>query len=190
VVVKGAVLIAWAVLGAVGCAARAPGVVPATTLPGSDGASHDLRRTAAGSHATVLTFFSAHCPCQRAHDARLAELYARYAPRGVAFVAIDSEASSSLALDTAEASARRLPFPIVSDPGGNMADALGADYATYSVVVDAAGRVVYRGGIDSDKNELHDDATPFLARALDQWLAGRSPDPAEAKALGCALRRR
>ena len=50
----------------------------------------------------------------------------------------------------------------VRDPGATLAKELGAQYATYSVVLDADGRVRYHGGIDSDKNHLHDDATPYL----------------------------
>jgi peroxiredoxin len=174
----------------IGCAtARAPGV-PEVTLPGTDGALHDVRAAAGHARATVLTFFSAHCPCQRAHDDRLRELYERYAPAGVAFLAIDSEADSSLAVDTGEARQRHFPFPIVSDKSGLFADAFDAEYATFSVVIDPSGRVLYRGGLDSDKNHLHADATPYLKNALDQWLSGRAPDPSEAKALGCSLRRR
>src|SRR5262249_9230239 len=154
------------------------------TLAGTDGASHALRRAPPGARATVITFFSAHCPCQRAHDERLVALASRYGPSGVAFLAVDSEADSSLAADVAEAKARRLPFPILSDPTGAVANAFGAQCATYSVLVDTTGRILYRGGIDSDKNHVHADATPYLAIAIDQWLAGRTPDPAESKAFG------
>ena len=79
------------------------------------------------------------------------------------------------------------PFPIVLDRGGRLADAVGADYATYSVVVDRQGRIHYRGGIDTDKTHLHVDATPYLRDALDDLLAGRSPRVAEGKTLGCSL---
>jgi hypothetical protein len=49
------------------------------------------------------------------------------------------------------------------------------------------GIVRYHGGLDSDRNELHDDALPYLGNALDDLLAGKSPRTAESKALGCAL---
>ncbi len=136
---------------------------------------------------TVLEFFSAHCPCQAQHDARLRELYIRYAPRGAAFRAVSSEESLDRAGEAAEAARRRYPFPLVHDEGGQLARALGADYATYTVVVDPGGHVLYRGGIDSDKRDLHDDARPYLANALDDALAGRPVRVPEAKTLGCAL---
>ena len=136
---------------------------------------------------TVLEFFSAHCPCQAQHDARLRELHARYAPRGAAFRAISSEESIDRPGEAAEAARRRYPFPLLHDEGSQLARALGADYATYTVVVDARGRILYRGGIDSDKRDLHDDARTYLADALDDALAGRPVRVPEARTLGCAL---
>ena len=140
-----------------------------------------------GAKVTVLEFFSAHCPCQAQHDARLRDLYARYAPRGAAFRAVSSEGSIDVAAESLEVARRHYPFPIVHDAGGALARSLGAEYATYTLVVDTNGRVLYRGGIDSDKRDLHDDARPYLANALDDALAGRAVRVPEAKTLGCAL---
>jgi len=173
--------LAWAVLalGLAGpsCAARAPAIAPDAV----DAAP------AAGARLTVLVFFSRHCHCLDAHEPRLRALALAYAPRGVAFSMIDSETGGTAERDAAEAKARGYPFPIVVDPGARLAARLGARYATYSVVLDAGGRVRYRGGIDTDKTHLRDDATPYLANALDDLLAGRAPRVAEGKALGCAL---
>ncbi len=175
-----------------GCSARpqAPPHVPNLALPGTDGASHRLAELGTRAPLTVIVFFSTLCPCQRAHDARLRELFARYHARGVEVVAVDAEATGSLASDRDEARARSYPFPILSDPEGAVADALGAEYATYAVVVDGAGRIRYRGGIDSDKKYLTDDAQLWLRDALDDLLAGREPRRAETTTLGCALRRK
>jgi hypothetical protein len=108
----------------------------------------------------------------------------------VQLVAVDSEAGSTLAADRAEAQARGYPFPILSDPEGAAADALGATWATYAVVVDAAGRVHYRGGLDSDRLHLTEGASFWLRDALDRLLAGREPETAQTETLGCTLRRR
>ncbi len=163
--------------------------VPAAALPGSDGAAHRIADLARGAPFTVVTFFSADCPCQRVHDARLREMAAGYRARGVAFVAVDSEATATPAGDADEARRRGYPFPLLTDARGAVADALGAEYATYTVVLDASLRVRYRGAIDSDKAHLTDDADPYLRDALDRLLAGREPERAATEALGCALRR-
>jgi hypothetical protein len=136
---------------------------------------------------TVLVFYSPTCHCLEQHGARLRALYDAYHPRGVQFFLIDSEVRGSPERDEAEARRRGYAFPIVRDVGATLANELGATYATYSVVLDDAGRIRYHGGIDSDKIHLHEDATPYLQEALDDLLAGRPPRRAEAKTLGCAL---
>ena len=75
------------------------------------------------------------------------------------------------------------------DAGAKIADELGAEYSSFTVVTDARGRVRYRGGIDSDVDALHDDAVPYVASAVEDVLAGREPRFVEEKALGCALRK-
>ena len=88
-----------------------------------------------------------------------------------------------------EARRRGYPFPILRDRGAKLAEALGAKYATYSVVLDPQARVRYRGGIDTDKSHVHDDATAYLSDALDDLLADREPRVAEGKTLGCSLQK-
>jgi hypothetical protein len=105
----------------------------------------------------------------------------------VAFVAVDSGAGASGARERGAAARRAYPYPILIDARGSVSRALGAEYATYTVVVDRAGRRVYAGGIDSDKTHLQEDATPFLRDALDDALAGRPLRRPEGKVLGCAL---
>jgi hypothetical protein len=169
--------VAW--LAFVACAACAPS--------GAHVASIDPAALPSRAPWTVLVFFSPTCHCLEQHDGRLRALHDAYQARGVQFLMMDSEVHGSESRDQAEARRRGYPFPILRDPGATLANQLGAQYATYSVVLDAAGRVRYHGGIDSDKNHLHDDATPYLRDALDDLLAGRAPRIAEGKTLGCSL---
>lgn len=177
----------WALLSAIFCAcSSAPSArFPEQPLLGTDGA----RRTLVDPSArfTVIEFFSAHCPCQAEHDARLAALHAKYSPLGVSFVAVDSEADASPARDRAEAQRRGYPYPLLIDSEGTVAGALHAEYATYVVLVDRERRILFRGGIDSDRSHLRDDATLYLAEALADLVAGHPVRRAEAKALGCSL---
>jgi AhpC/TSA family len=151
------------------------------------GGSLDLRRAAETARLTVLVFFSPHCHCLDEHQPRLRALYAEYQTQHVQFLMIDSEVGSSPERDAEETQRRGYLFPILFDRGGRLAELLGAEYATYTVVLDAEGRIRYHGGIDTDKTHLHDDATPYLRNAIDDLLAGRAPRVASGKALGCAL---
>lgn len=136
---------------------------------------------------TVFVFVAANCPCLDAHVERLTALARDYSTRGVQFIGVDSEVDATS--EVAASEARALTFPVLLDRGAKLAEAFGAEYATYSVIVDRQGRVVYRGGIDSDKRKLHADATPYVRDALDDLLSGGAPRRATGKTLGCTLRK-
>ncbi|MDB4934297.1 MAG: putative secreted protein [Labilithrix sp.] len=159
------------------------------TLVDTKGGAATLPDDLARAKLTVVVFYSEHCPCFRVHEARLLELERAYAAHGVRMLLVDSEVSATTERDARAAAERGLPA-IAIDPGAKLADALAADYATYTVVLDARGRVRYRGGIDSDKDRLRDDTKTYLRDALDDLVAGREPRIAEGKALGCALQKR
>ncbi|HRG97209.1 MAG TPA: redoxin family protein [Polyangiaceae bacterium] len=188
-------LVALVALTVAGCAPAAASAPAATSGPSlssarlvpSSGAERAVEEVLATTPWTVLVFVSAACPCLDAHKGRLAELAKVYGPRGVQFIAVDSEVGTTR--EGAAATSVALGLPVMLDPGAKLASALDADYATYSVLLDRRGRVVYRGGVDSDKRKLHDTATPYLRDALDDVLAGAPPRRAEGKALGCMLRK-
>jgi hypothetical protein len=90
--------------------------------------------------------------------------------------------------DRDEATRRHYPFPILIDDKAKVAKIYDAEYAGHVVVLDRTGAVAYRGGIDSDRVHMTEDATPFLRHALEDLLAGRPPRVAGTKVLGCALR--
>jgi hypothetical protein len=159
------------------------------TLEGTDGAAHALVARAPHAYLVVI-FFSADCHVLRAHDERIRKLAADFAPESVQFLAVDSEVGATLEQGRAELSRRGYPFPLVVDRGGAIAQRLGAEYAGYTVIVDREGVVRYRGGLDSDRVRLRDDATWYVRDALRDLLSGRAPRRAEGKALGCALRLR
>lgn len=163
--------------------------VRARVAPVREGGTLDARALASDATLTVFVFFSPDCHCLRQHEARLRDLDATFRARGVQFFMVDSEVRASIERDAEEARRRAYTFPILVDRGARLADAVGAEYAAYAVIVDRSGRLRYRGGVDSDKDHLHADATPYLRDALDDLLAGRDPRVANAKTLGCALQK-
>lgn len=171
--------------------ARAPSTpaLPPLQLVDTAGGTTTLPADLERSRLTVFIFYADHCPCFRVHEGRLRALARDYGERGVRVVLVDSEVSATVERDARAVAERGLPA-ITIDRGARLADALGAGYATYSAVFDASGRLRYRGGVDSDKNVLHDDAHMFLRDALEDLLAEREPRVTEGKALGCALQTR
>jgi hypothetical protein len=183
---------AWAmVLAMMAACASAPPVRVATAerREGTDGAQHAIVPLEPHVY-TVVVFFSTECHVLAVHDERIRKLAADFAPRGVRFLAVDSEVGATLDRDRAEALQRHYPFPIVIDRGGELARTLGAAYSGYTVVLDRDGTVRYQGGIDSDRVHLRDDAVHYVSDALTDLLAEKAPRVTESKALGCALRLR
>lgn len=171
-------------------AAAAPaGSVLDVSLQGTDGKTSTLRERMGGKRFLVLTFFSATCPCQVLHDPRIRALHEQFGD-DVAVLSIDPEAHSSIDVDRAEVKKRSHPFPILSDPDGLVAGAFDARFATYTVILDAAGTIHYRGGWDTDRTRLTDGASQWVRDSVASLVAGKKPEVAETKAFGCYLRRR
>jgi hypothetical protein len=183
---------ALAAIVAGGCATSRPGGLAAASsfpLIGPGREAIDAGRLIGAAPFTVLVFFSPDCRYLDAHEARLRALFEADGPRGVQFAFVDSEVRGSPERDAEEGRRHGYPFPIFEDPRGRLADAVGAEFAGYVVVLDPAGRVHYRGGIDSDRTTLHDDADSYLKDALDALLGHGEPRITEGKALGCALQK-
>ncbi len=160
---------------------------PPTSLLAVDGARHTLTDYTRRAPWTVIMFVSSTCPCMASHRDPLEDLAAAYAPRGVQFLAVESDVTTTPAGLAAEA--QEYSMPLLKDEGARLANAVGAESATYTVVVDREGRVRYRGGFDSDRVTRHPDATPYVRDALDDLLAGKPPRRPETNALGCMLRK-
>ncbi len=186
---------------AVGCgAASSPGTAPPTTveepnpltipLRGLDHGKSSVAAESEGARFVVVEFFSHHCPCQAAHDKRIQALYDAYHSRGVSFVLVDSEEGATVERDRQEAEKRGYVFPLLLDSGAALATRLGAEFATHAVILDrSSGKILYRGGIDSDHSHLTEDATPFVKNALDDLLAQKPVRKTDTKPLGCVLHR-
>jgi len=179
-----------AVLAAVGCTSvREPASAHDVALVSPEGSGVPFDQWVGRAPWTVFVFVAKDCPCLDAHGDRIVALARRYGPRGVQFLGVDSEVGSTPASASREAARLGFPFPILVDRGAELANVFDAQYATYSVVVDRSGHVVYSGGLDTDKRKLHDDATFYVQEALDDVLAGKPPRRSTGKALGCSLRK-
>lgn len=138
---------------------------------------------------TVLVFYAPDCPVQKAHDARLRELVATYEVKGVTFAAVLSEAGADVAEERAEVIRRGLAIPVLEDRGAVLADALGVEYSTHSVLLDGSRKVLYSGALDGERTHLTDKGEPYLKIAIDDAIAGRPVAKAKVEPLGCPLKK-
>lgn len=145
----------------------------------------------------VVAFLGVECPLAKLYAARLNDLAERFAPRGVAFVAVDSNVQDSLAEIRAFARTHELRFPLMKDLGFQAADRFGATRNPEVFVVDLADKVRYRGRIDDryqvglHRDDSSRDPTDVgdLARALDELTTGREVSVPATTSAGCLLTR-
>ncbi len=131
---------------------------------------------------SVVVFLSPSCPCSRGHESALATL-AQQNPR-VRFLGVVSGDAPDAPAHFRNGS---LPFPVIAEREHAWADAFDALNTPHAFVI-AQGEVVYRGGVD-DSRDVERANRHYLRDALGDVLAGRKVAKAEARAVGCAIRR-
>jgi peroxiredoxin len=162
--------------------------VPAFTLPDTDGADHSL----AGEGPVVVIFTCNHCPYALAWQDRIADAARDYSGRGVRFLAINSNDAERYPRDSYEAMQERVrtedwPLPYLRDESQEVARSYDAQVTPDVFVIDAEGKLRYRGAPDSDYAEPSQNGA-WLRGALDALLEGRDPDPAETTPVGCTIK--
>ena len=78
-------------------------------------------------------------------------------------------------------------FPYVVDATSDVARAFGASRTPEVFLFDAAGKLVYHGAVDDNK-DASKASKPYLKNALDAVLAGKAVEMAETKAIGCSIK--
>jgi peroxiredoxin len=138
--------------------------------------------------ATVVLFVATQCPVSNAYNERMAALARDYTPKGVRFLAVNSNKQESASEVGAHAAKHGFSFPVVKDPNNVIADQWGAMVTPESFVLDESGVLVYHGRID-DSQDAANVKSRDLQEALDAVLAGRTPEKQETKAFGCTIKR-
>ncbi len=163
------------------------GVEQVVTL---DGSPASLSRLAADG-ALVVALRDVDCPLSRRYGPRLAELEARFTPRGVAFLHLDVSTIDTGPMLAGALADSGLRGPAVLDPGGTvLGRALRAATTTEVFVLDRARTLRYRGAIDDQYGLGYAAAAPtetFLADALEAVLEGRDVTVPATTAPGCLL---
>ena len=142
--------------------------------------------------AIVVVFVGTECPLNNQFLPRLAELHKEYSPKGVQFLAINSNRQDTLDRVAVHARKHNLPFPVVKDPGNKVADAFGARRTPEAFVLDGGLVLRYQGRIDDQYGIDIQRPKPTrrdLAEALDDVLAGKEVRRSTTPVAGCLIAR-
>jgi peroxiredoxin len=162
-------------------------VAPDFTLPDADGNQHTLA-SLKGKSGTLILFVATECPVSNAYNARMQKLAEDYRAKGVNVVGINSNEKELAARIKQHAAEKGLTFTILKDTGNVVADRFDAKVTPEAYLLDASGKLVYRGGIDNSRNG--DAITASALRdAIEATLAGKPVEKSEVNAFGCSIKR-
>lgn len=163
-----------------------PGIgdaVPDFETTSLQGEPVSLKAALAGHKAVVVLFLSTVCPYANYFAEHLRELDQQYGPRGVLFIGVNPNGWESRDEVAEHAQKRGFAFPMIKDEGHTITDRLGASATPEAFLIDASGRLRYRGWVKSRQE------SPDLQHALDAVLEGRPVRRPVTKAFGCAVDR-
>jgi peroxiredoxin len=170
---------------------------PAFSAPDSNGKLWSLAELK--GKVVVLETTNQDCPYVRKHydSTNMQTQQREAAAKGVVWLTVASSAPGEQGHVTAAQAndftrtRNAAPAAFLLDPQSRIARAYGATVTPHMYIVDAAGVLVYKGGIDSIRSSNPADvpkATQYVRVALDQVLAGKPVAEASTRAYGCTLK--
>lgn len=140
----------------------------------------------------VVAFLGNECPLARLYAPRLVALAREFESRGVAVLAINSNAQDSLTEIAQFARTHEITFPILKDADHQVAGLFAAERTPEVFLLDADRTVRYHGRIDDQYGigyQRNEPTRRDLAVAIEELLAGKAVSVASTPAIGCYIGR-
>jgi peroxiredoxin len=167
---------------------------PDFTLPSLNGENVKFSEYAKGS-ITVVEWFNPECPFVVKHHEKnptFKNLFKTYNAKGVKFLAINSGApgkqGNGVEKNKKAAAAWTIGYPILVDEAGEVGQLYGAKTTPHMFIVDKTGKIIYAGAIDNNNSAEKAGDVNYVAKALDEVLAGKPVSESETKPYGCSVK--
>ena len=144
--------------------------------------------------ATVIMFICNHCPFVKHVNTQLVSMANDYMPKGVSFIAINSNDVNNYPEDSPEKMKKlgeflRYPFPYLFDETQETAKAYDAACTPDFYIFDGDGICVYRGQLDNSRPGNGKPVTgKDMRSALDNILAGKKINTPQKPSIGCNIK--
>ncbi|MCU0303071.1 MAG: thioredoxin family protein [Thermoanaerobaculales bacterium] len=140
----------------------------------------------------VLEWTNPDCPFVKRHnqEGSMKNLTSAYSDAGVVFLTVNSTNYMDRAANADFAAAQSIGWPLLVDQDGTVGHAYGAATTPHMFVIDRTGKIVYAGAIDDDPRGSKPAAerTNYVAKALDEVLAGKPVSTPETTPYGCSVK--
>lgn len=147
----------------------------------------------------VLEWFNHGCPFVKKHydSGNMQKLQKQFTDKGVVWLSVCSSAEGRQGFQSAEKHKEMFkekggaPSAVLVDADGKVGKLYDAKTTPHMFIINKEGILAYAGAIDDtpgvDKNEVK-DAKNFVAKALDELLAGKAVSVSSSKAYGCSVK--
>ena len=165
---------------------------PDFTLKAADGKSYHLADLKGKN--VVLVWMNPDCPVSKADmdKGTVNAAVDKYAGKNVVILQIDSTGKdggasterSKMAIDK-----WKLKAPVLEDFDGTVGHQYGAKTTPHVFVIDAEGKLAYKGAIDNKESagKAKEGAINYIDATLDALLAGKTPAVQSTQPYGCAV---
>jgi len=137
---------------------------------------------------SVLVFLSMNCPCSRSHQPILKKLHEDFSGDQFQLIGVHSNVNESVEHSLNYFRDSGLPFPVIQDEGGRIANELGAYKTPHAYILDPHLQIIYQGGVDNTSDASR--ATQHFVRDnLNQLKKGEKIQESKRRVLGCQILR-
>ena len=136
--------------------------------------------------ALVVVFMSARCPCSNSHFPVMTKLAQKY--KDVRFLAVHANTDEPVKEAQSYFKLINLPFPVLEDEHGKVADQFKALKTPHVFVLAPDGKILYQGGVTNSSMADQADRN-YLNEALEDIHKGQKVRSAEGRTLGCVIAR-
>lgn len=146
-----------------------------------------------GAEGYIIIFTCNHCPYAIAYEDRIIDLHNEMEPKGFPVIAINPNDPKVQPDDSFEKMKQRadekgFPFKYVLDDGQKVYPKFGAERTPHVFLVDKNRVLQYIGAIDDNYKSEDAVEKEYLRDAIQAIKAGKKPQPATTKAIGCTIK--
>lgn len=80
--------------------------------------------------------------------------------------------------------------PYVIDENSRLANTFGASHTPEVFLFNKEGKLIYKGAMEDNPSRPAESKVMYLQNAMDNMIAGKQPDPAQTRSIGCAIKRK
>jgi len=167
---------------------------PSFKLPNVAGGNVELEKYARNSKGTIIMFICNHCPYVKYINTKLVDIANEYMPKGIAFIAINSNDVENYPEDSPEkmkvvAMKEIYPFPYLFDEDQEIAKKYEAACTPDFYLYDAELNLNYRGQFDASRpGNAKEVNGEDLKLAMDTLLKGKKPIETQVPSIGCNIK--